>query len=111
MVAILKFINGGYYKNQVICPHILYDVLHSCPSIHEMYCKYSHVDQSYNNFEFLVAAILKKNNGGHYMNHVICPQIFGMICYTAGHKYKNFHANIHTYTKVTAILSFQWRPF
>ena len=34
-----------------------------------------------------------------------------MICYTAGDQYTHFHANIHMYTKVIAILSFQWRPF
>ena len=50
--------NGGYHKNQVICPRILYDFLHSWPSIHKIVCKYSHVDQSYSNFEFSVVAIL-----------------------------------------------------
>ena len=34
-----------------------------------------------------------------------------MIWYTAGHQYAHFHANIHMYTKVIEILSFQWRPF
>ena len=29
-----------------------------------------------------------------------------MICDTAAHKYTNFHANIHMYTKVITILSF-----
>ena len=76
VAAILNFFNSGYHTNQVICPHILYDVLHSCPSIHKMSCKYSAVDQSYNNFEFSVAAILKKKNGSYYRNHVICPQIW-----------------------------------
>ena len=60
VAAILKIFNAGYHKNQVICSHILYDVLHSWPSIHKISCKYSHVDQSYNNLEFLVVAILKK---------------------------------------------------
>ena len=82
VVAILKKINGGYHKNQVICPHILYDVLHSCPSIHNISCKYSHTDQSYNNSEFSVAAILNKNNGGYYRNHVICPQIWYDLWYS-----------------------------
>ena len=66
VAAILKILNGGYHKNQVICFGILYDLLHSWPSIHQISCKYSHVDQSYSNFEFSVAAILKKINGAYY---------------------------------------------
>ena len=58
MVAILKIRNDGYHNNQVICPDILYDLLHSWPSIHTMPCKYSHADKSYINFEFSVVAIL-----------------------------------------------------
>ena len=50
VVAILNILTGGYHKNQVICPHILYDLLHSWPSIHRMSCKHSHADQSYSNF-------------------------------------------------------------
>ena len=73
VAAILKILNGGYHKNQVICPDILYDLLHSWPSIHQISCKYSHVDQIYSNFEFSVAAILKKINGAYYKNQVICP--------------------------------------
>ena len=46
----------GYHKNHVICPHILYDLLHSWPSIHKISFKYSNVDQSYSNFEFSVVA-------------------------------------------------------
>ena len=57
MVAILKILNDGYHNNQVICPDILYDLLHSWPSIHTMSCKYSHADKSYINFEFSVVAI------------------------------------------------------
>ena len=58
MVAILKFFNDGYHNNQVICPDILYDLLHSWSSIHTISCKYSHADKSYINFEFSVVAIL-----------------------------------------------------
>ena len=58
MAAILKILNGGYHKNQVICPDIMYDLLHSWPSIHKIVCKYSYVGQSYSNFEFSVTAIL-----------------------------------------------------
>ena len=72
MAAILKILNGGYHKNQVICPDILYDLLHSWPSIHQISCKYSHVDQSYSNFEFSVAAILKIQNGGRYSSQITC---------------------------------------
>ena len=94
VAAILKMLNGGYHKNQVICPHILYDLLHSWSSIHKMSCKYSHVDQSYSNFEFRWRPFWK----------IIMEAItrirwyilkFGMICYTAGHEYTKFHANIH----------------
>ena len=110
MAAILKLLNGGYHKNQVICPYILFDLLHSWPSIHNIVCKYSHVDQRYSNFEFSVVAILI------FLMEAISRirwyvLKFGMICYTAGNQYTNFHANIHIYTKVIAILSFQWRPF
>ena len=94
VAAILKIINGGYHKNQVICPHILYDLLHSWPSIHKSSCKYSHVDQSYSNFEFrwwpfwnkIVEAITR-------IRWYVLK--FGMICYTANHQYTKFHANIH----------------
>ena len=56
-MAILKILNDGYHNNQVICPDILYDLLHSWPSIHTISCKYSHADKSYINFEFSVVAI------------------------------------------------------
>ena len=72
VAAILKTINGAYYKNQVICPSIWYDLLYSWPSIHKIPCKYSHVDQSYSNFEFSVAAILKIQNGGRYSSQITC---------------------------------------
>ena len=57
VVAILKIINGGYHKNQMIRPHILFDLLHSCPPTYKISCKYSHADQSYSNFNFSMAAI------------------------------------------------------
>ena len=57
MVAILKILNDGYHNNQVICPDIVYDWLHSWPSIHTISCKYSHADKSYINFEISVVAI------------------------------------------------------
>ena len=82
MAVILKILNGGYHKNQVICPDILYDLLHSWPSIHQISCKYSHVDQSYSNFEFSVAAILKQINGAYYKNQVICPYIWYDLLYS-----------------------------
>ena len=67
-----NLINRAYYKNQVICPSIWYDLLYSWPSIHKIPCKYSHVDQSYSKFEFLVAAILKIQNGGRYSSQITC---------------------------------------
>ena len=82
VAVILKILNGGYHKNQVICPHILYDLLHSWPTIHKISCKYSHVDQSYCYLEFSVAAILKNVNGGYYKNQVICPQILYDLLYS-----------------------------
>ena len=33
MVVILKILNDGYHNNQVICPDILYDVLHVLHSV------------------------------------------------------------------------------
>ena len=106
MAAILKILNGGYHKDHVMYPHICYDLLHSWSPINKCSCKYSHVDQSYNNFKFLVAAILKNVNGGYPKNQVIC-----MMCYIAVHQYTQFHANIHMQTKVITILNFRWRPF
>ena len=47
-------------------------MLYSWPSIHKIPCKYSHVDQSYSNFEFSVAAILKIQNGGRYSSQITC---------------------------------------
>ena len=75
MAAILKILNGGYHKDHVMYPHICYDLLHTWLPIHKLSCKYSHVNQSYNNFKFLVAAILKKINGDYHKNQVICPHI------------------------------------
>ena len=72
VAAILKKINGGYYNNHVICPQIWYDLLYNWPSIHKFSCKYSHVYQSYSNFEFSVAAILKIQNGGRYSSQITC---------------------------------------
>ena len=40
--------------------------------MHKIPCKYSHVDQSYSNFEFSVAAILKIQNGGRYCSQITC---------------------------------------
>ena len=47
-------------------------MLYSWPSLHKISCKYSHVDQSYSNFEFSVAAILKIQNGGRYSSQITC---------------------------------------
>ena len=44
----------------------------SWPYIHKVSCKYSHVYQSYSNFEFSVAAILKIQNGGRYSSQITC---------------------------------------
>ena len=60
--AILTILNGGYHKNQVICPDISYDLIHSWPSIHQISCKYSHS----------VVAILKIQNGGRYSSQITC---------------------------------------
>ena len=40
--------------------------------MHTIPCKYSHVDQSYSNFEFSVVAILKIQNGGRYSSQITC---------------------------------------
>ena len=72
VVAILNFCNGDYYKKQVICPQIWYDLLYSWQSIHIFSCKYLHVYQSYSNFEFSVAAILKIQNGGRHSSQITC---------------------------------------
>ena len=84
VAAILKIINGGYHKNQVICRHIVYDLLHSWPPIHTIVCEYSHAG----NFDFSVAAIFKFFNGGYYKNQVICPQIWYdlLYCWPSIHK-------------------------
>ena len=72
MVAILKIDNGSYHKKQLKCAHIFDDLIYSWPSIHKLSYKYSHVDQSYSNFEFSVVAILifkekfRVFSGGHY---------------------------------------------
>ena len=71
-MAILKKINGGYYNNHVICPQFWYDLLYSWPSIHKFSWKYSHVYQSYSNFEFSAVAILKIQNGGRYSSQITC---------------------------------------
>ena len=110
MAAILKIINGGYHKNQEICPHIVYALLHSWPSIHNMSCTYSHADQSYSNFEFSVVASLNLFNGGYYKNQVICPQIWYDFLYSWPSIHK-FSCKYHMYNKVIEIMSFQWRPF
>ena len=92
------------------CPDILYDLIHSWPSIHIISCKHSHADQSNSNFEFSVEAILiflmdAITKSGNVSTHFI------MIKYTVDHQYTNMHANIRKYNKVINILSFQWRPF
>ena len=50
---------AGHFNTQnfMLIPDILYDLLHSWPSIHTISCKYSHADKSYINFEFSVVAI------------------------------------------------------
>ena len=85
VAAILKILNGGYHKNQVICPDIVYDLLHSWPLRSKISCKYSHADRSYSNLEFSVAAILNFFNGGYYKNQVICLTI-------KNYQYIKFHA-------------------
>ena len=55
-----------------------------------MSCKYSHADQSYNNLEFLVAAIL----------------IYLMEAIAKSGEYTNLHANIHMHNTVIEIFSF-----
>ena len=109
-MAILKILNDGYHNNQVICPDILYDLLHSWPSIHTISCKYSHADKSYINFEFSVVAIFFFFYGGYYKIRWYVHTL-GMIRYTVDHQYTHLYANIHMYNKVIKNLSFQWRPF
>ena len=94
----------------MICPDILYDLLHSWPSIHTISCKYSHADKSYINFEFSVVAIFIFFNWGYYKIRWYVHTL-GMIRYTVHHQYTHFYANIHILNKVINILSFQWRPF
>ena len=57
------------------------------------------------NFEFLVAAILKIQNGGHYCSQI--TRLDSDIILTI----KNDQANIHMPNKVIDFFSFQWRPF
>ena len=97
VAAILKILNGGYHKNQVMWPHILYDLIHSWSPIHKISCKYSHVDQSYNNFEFSMAAILKILNGGYHKNQVICPHIL----YDLLHSWPSIHKMLCKYSHVS----------
>ena len=104
-MAILKILNDGYHNNQVICPDILYDLLHSWPSIHTMSCKYSHADKSYINFEFSVVAIFIFFNGGHYKIRWYVHTL-DMIRYTVDHQYTHFYANIHMYNKVIQKIEF-----
>ena len=94
VAAILKILNGDYHKDHVMYPHICYDVLHTWSPMHKLSCTYSHVDQSYNNLKFLVAAILK------FLMAAITRirwyvLTFCMMCYIAVHQYTKFHANIH----------------
>ena len=56
--------------------HIFYDLLHSWSPINTFSCKYSHTDQSYNNFKFSVAAI------------VICPHILYDLLHSWPSKHK-----------------------
>ena len=114
MAAILKILNGGYHKNQVMCPHILYDLLHNWPSIHNILCIFSHVDQRYSNFEFSVAAILNIFNGSYYKNQVICPQIWYDLLYswqsmhTFSCKYSHLYQSYSNFEfSVAAILKIQ----
>ena len=94
MVAILKILNDGYHNNQVMCPDILYDLLHSWPSIHTISCKYSHADRSYINFEFLVVAIF----------------IFLMEAITkSGDMSTHLTINTHIFMQIFTCMSFQWR--
>ena len=109
-MAILKILNDGYHNNQVICPDILYDLLHSWPSIHTISCKYSHADKSYINFEFSGGGHFYFFNGGYYKIRWYVHTL-GMIRYTVDHQYTHFYANIHMYNKVIIFLSFQWWPF
>ena len=71
-MAILKIQNGGHYSSQITCLHFLCDSKNKKISIHKMSCKYSHVLQSYINFEFSVAVILNIQNGGHYSSEITC---------------------------------------
>ena len=56
----------------MICPQIWYDLLYSWQSIHQFSYKYSHLHQSYSNFEFSEAAILKIQNGGRHRSQITC---------------------------------------
>ena len=102
-MAILKILNDGYHNNQVICPDILYNLLHSWPSIHTISCKYSHADKSYINFEFSVAIFI-------FLMEAITKSgdmsTLGIIRYTVDHQYTHCYANIHMYYKVIHFLSF-----
>ena len=51
VAAILNILNGNYHKNQMTC-HILYAFVYSCPPIQIIAMIYSHVENSYGNFEF-----------------------------------------------------------
>ena len=62
------------------------------------------------NFEFLVAAILKIQYGGHYCSQI--TRLHSDIILTIKNDlYTKYQANIHMPNKVIDFFNFQWRPF
>ena len=62
------------------------------------------------NFEFLVAAILRIQNGGHYCSQI--TRLHSDVILTIKNDiYTKYQANIHMHNKVIDFFSFQWRPF
>ena len=95
-------------------PRIWYDLLYNWPSTHKMACKYLHADQSYDGMHLLLhwttlyvmhdryARILSVQWRPFWTflmatitRTTWCILTFVMICYTPGHQYTHFHANIH----------------
>ena len=62
---------------------------------HKMSCKYSHVEQSYSNFEFSVAAIFKIQNGGRYSSQIFISYMILTIKKLSIHKMSCFYDNLN----------------
>ena len=93
MAAILKILNGGYHKNQVICPDIMI-----CYIAGHQYTKF-HANIYVQTKVIAILSFRWRPFWKKWMAPITRIRWyvlkFGMICYTAGHQYTKFHANIH----------------